>query len=50
MMRELVGVIHLTEVYDTASIKQEALLFDRIAVLDFHRGYAVEEPCDKKAE
>jgi len=34
-MRELVGVIHLTEVYDTASIKQEALLFDRIAVMDF---------------
>ncbi|MDQ1557315.1 MAG: hypothetical protein QOD32_375 [Pyrinomonadaceae bacterium] len=34
-MGELVGVIHLIEVYDTASIKQEALLFDRIAVLDF---------------
>lgn len=34
-MREFVGVIELIELYDTASIKQEALLFDRIAALRF---------------
>lgn len=34
-MRELVGVVELIEIHDTASIKQEALLFDRIAALRF---------------
>jgi hypothetical protein len=34
-VRELVGVVELIEIHDTASIKQEALLFDRIAALRF---------------
>lgn len=34
-MRELVGVVELIEIYDTAAMKQEALLFDRIAALRF---------------
>jgi len=32
-MNEFIGVKHLIGVHDTASIKQEALMFDRVAVL-----------------
>ncbi|MBD0370296.1 MAG: hypothetical protein ICV60_05635 [Pyrinomonadaceae bacterium] len=35
-MRESIGVIELIEVFDSASVKQEALLFDRIAALRFN--------------
>lgn len=35
-MREFVGVKHLIGVPDTAWIKQEALMFDRVAVADYH--------------
>lgn len=35
-MREFVGVKHLIGIPDTAWIKQEALMFDRVAVPDYH--------------
>lgn len=35
-MREFVGVKHLIGVPDTAWIKQEALMFDKVAVADYH--------------
>lgn len=43
-MREFVGVKHQIGVYDTASIKQETLMFDRIAV----PSYSVVAPMLRK--
>jgi hypothetical protein len=36
-MRELVGVIHGFDLDDIASIKQEALLFNRIGVMSLSK-------------